>query len=185
MGPRIVMKTTSPAPVASVLPSKATAAFPLARRSAMMPEPMTIATSRAVPRNSAARRRCNSPAIGVSGTLQAALAELFDLVLDGEPAKLLERQGSEDLDPVLDLAEHVEEQGAFLHIRTDEGGGIGEPPMGADGLARPDRTDFARGLIADREDEIHHRHAGCGKLVPALASQVRRRQLEQPQQIER
>ena len=45
------------APVASVLPSNAMATFPAASLSPMMPEPITAASRRAVPRNSPARRR--------------------------------------------------------------------------------------------------------------------------------
>jgi hypothetical protein len=35
-------------------------------------------------------------------------------------------------------------------------------------LSRPDWTGFARGGVADREDEIQFRRAGAGELVPAL-----------------
>jgi hypothetical protein len=35
-------------------------------------------------------------------------------------------------------------------------------------LARPDWTGFARGGVADREDEIQFRRAGAGELVPTL-----------------
>ena len=44
------MITTRIAPVGIVLPSSAIAWFPPARRSAMMPEPTTVATRMAVPR---------------------------------------------------------------------------------------------------------------------------------------
>ena len=57
IGPNMVISTTSMAPVASVLPSRASATLPPARRSPMMPEPMTVASSRPVPRASAANRR--------------------------------------------------------------------------------------------------------------------------------
>ena len=72
-GPKIVMITTRMAPVVIVLPSKAIAWFPPARRSAMMPEPITVATrmavpspfgeeaSMAAPTRSHAPRRCDAP----------------------------------------------------------------------------------------------------------------------------
>ena len=41
-----------------VLPSKAMATLPPASRSPMMPDPMTVASSMAVPMNSAPRRWC-------------------------------------------------------------------------------------------------------------------------------
>jgi hypothetical protein len=36
-------------------------------------------------------------------------------------------------------------------------------------LARPDRADFAGGVIADGEDEIHDRRARLREFVPAFA----------------
>ena len=53
----MVMITTRMAPVASVLQSSASASFPPDSFAAMMPEPMTAATSNAVPRASAVKRR--------------------------------------------------------------------------------------------------------------------------------
>src|SRR5882762_3975228 len=44
MGPKVRISTTSAAPVVIVFASKANAPFPLASRSAMMPEPTTAAT---------------------------------------------------------------------------------------------------------------------------------------------
>ena len=51
---KIVIKTYRMAPVAIVLPSKASPSFPPDRRSAIMPEPITVATRNKVPINSAA-----------------------------------------------------------------------------------------------------------------------------------
>src|SRR5687767_5705540 len=56
----MAISTTRMAPVAMVLPSSATATFPPARRSAMIPDPTTVATSIHVPRNSATARRGRS-----------------------------------------------------------------------------------------------------------------------------
>src|SRR4051794_36618617 len=52
MAPNVRMSATSTAPVASVLASSATATFPPASRSPMMPDPTTAARSRAVPTSS-------------------------------------------------------------------------------------------------------------------------------------
>ena len=57
MGPNVRISVTSPAPVASVFASRATATFPPASDSPMMPEPMTTATSSAVANSSATARR--------------------------------------------------------------------------------------------------------------------------------
>ena len=59
IGPSMVTSTNRMAPVGSVLHSSASARLPPARRSAMMPEPITVARRKAVPRNSAASR-CES-----------------------------------------------------------------------------------------------------------------------------
>src|SRR5450432_3740542 len=59
IGPRMVISTTRIAPVGSVLPSSASATS-LVRLSAMIPEPITVATSNAVPSASAASRRGKS-----------------------------------------------------------------------------------------------------------------------------
>ena len=48
---------------------------------------------------------------------------------------------------------------------------IGHAPMRRHGLARPDRDRFLRGVIANREHEIHARRIGPGELVPTFASQ--------------
>ena len=56
----MVMMTTSTAPVAMVLHSSASASFPPASFSAMMPEPTTAITRKNVPSASAARRRVRS-----------------------------------------------------------------------------------------------------------------------------
>jgi hypothetical protein len=60
IGAKIVMITTRMAPVASVLQRSAMAVFPPASFAAMMPEPITAATNKAVPRASAIKRRAMS-----------------------------------------------------------------------------------------------------------------------------
>ena len=57
IGPNVRINATSMAPVASVLAMSAIATFPPASRSPMMPEPMTAASTKAVPRASATTRR--------------------------------------------------------------------------------------------------------------------------------
>jgi len=59
-GPNVRISATRAAPVAIAFARSATATFPPARRSAMMPEPTTAARSIAVPVSSAARRRLRS-----------------------------------------------------------------------------------------------------------------------------
>jgi hypothetical protein len=62
-GPNVRIRATSAPPVAIVLARSATATFPPDRRSPMMPEPTTVASSIAVPTASAVARlgRFNMP----------------------------------------------------------------------------------------------------------------------------
>src|SRR6516164_7184688 len=57
IGPKARIRATSAAPVATVFARSAKATFALERRSAMIPEPITAATSNRVPKNSAVARR--------------------------------------------------------------------------------------------------------------------------------
>ena len=60
IGPSMVIRTARMAPVASVLPISATASFPAARFSAMIPEPTTVASRNRVPSASAASFLCKT-----------------------------------------------------------------------------------------------------------------------------
>ena len=53
-----------------------------------------------------------------------------------------------------------------------DGGGILDAPVRRHRLARPDRAGLARGVVADREHEIHGGRAGFGELVPALRAKA-------------
>src|SRR5689334_318477 len=57
--------------------------------------------------------------------------------------------------------------------------------MGGDRIARPDRADLARGLIADGKDEIHDRRAGASELVPAFAAHFTDGQAKPIKQVQR
>ena len=60
MGARTAIRAVSPKPVARLFASRASAAFPPDRRSAMIPEPTMVARSRPLPIASAAVRRARS-----------------------------------------------------------------------------------------------------------------------------
>lgn len=75
-GPNVRIRATSAAPVAVVLANNARATFPPARRSAIMPDPTTVATRSKVPRNSAAKRLRR---LGFTGFTDA-----LDFLLNGE-----------------------------------------------------------------------------------------------------
>src|SRR5512145_3017552 len=63
--PKVKINATSAAPVASVLARSARATLPPARRSPMIPDPMTAASSRAVPTVSAVTRRASENRCGI------------------------------------------------------------------------------------------------------------------------
>jgi hypothetical protein len=56
--------------------------------------------------------------------------------------------------------------------------------MGGHGIARPNGAQFAGGLVADREDEIHHRRTGPREFMPAFAAQPVCRQMKPFERIQ-
>src|SRR5271154_2881768 len=70
------------------------------------------------------------------------------------------------------MDEGVAEGLVDLAGRAFDGGGIGDAPVGGPGLAGPDGTDFAGGVVANGEDEIEKGRAGFGEFVPGLAAKA-------------
>ena len=95
------------------------------------------------------------------------------------------RNGAEALARALELPADIAKSLPALIFRALDDGGVGDAPMRGDRIARPDRADFAGGLVADGKDEIHHRRTGTDELVPALAAQTAGRQSEPLKKIER
>src|SRR5262245_28389290 len=56
--------------------------------------------------------------------------------------------------------------------------GSGTPQWAVTGIAGPGRAHFARGLVANREHEVHHRGAGPGEFIPAFAAQTLRSEMK-------
>src|SRR5260370_737812 len=69
--------------------------------------------------------------------------------------------------------------------RTFRQRGIGYTPMRRHRLPRPDGTHFLLRIVANGEDKIHLRRFRFGKLFPALAAQVPRRQVRHFDELER
>src|SRR5262249_47626918 len=140
-GASAVMSTNRMAPVASALASSASASFPPAKRSAMMPEPTTVATRSPVPAASAARRSAREGAGLTLGSARLVLlaADLVEALLQRELVERGERKIDEDRDAVGQHAVRVGEGGALLRLAPRHGGGIGQTPMCGHRLARPDR----------------------------------------------
>src|SRR6202007_2472606 len=86
IGPNVRIRAISAAPVAIVFASNANATLPFASRSAMIPEPITAATSNNVPRNSAVRRLGR---LGFTGFANAVHFSIHDGLGMMERAELL------------------------------------------------------------------------------------------------
>src|SRR5882672_6725993 len=153
-------------PVASELASSAIAVLPPARRSPMMPEPTTAASSSAVPTASAA-------------------ADLIEFLFQRELFQLPDRQGEKKIDAPRQRAERILEGAAFLLVGSRHRGRIGHAPMRRDRFARPHGADLCGRRVAHREDEVDLQRAGDRKLVPAFRARPGRGKPALLQQLER
>src|ERR1700709_1888237 len=72
-----------------------------------------------------------------------------------------------------DLSIYLGEYLALVFIAAVKRGRIFKPPMRRHRFARPDRADFARSLVADRNHKIHVWGVRRCELIPALATQFR------------
>src|SRR5215475_12075123 len=152
------------------LASSAIAMFPPASRSAMMPDPTTAASNSAVPsashrveRATSGLRRCSSRRLA---------ADRIEPALQREPVEGAERQAGEQLYAVLQRREGLAKGAATLDLRAFDRGRVGQPPMSGHRLARPRRARFARGAVANGEDEVHDGCAGGCEFIPGLRSQA-------------
>ena len=182
IGPSMVMSTTRMAPVGSVLPSSASATLPPASRSPMMPEPITVASRSAVP-SASAPSRCPKDGLGMASCPLAGAAALPWPIASRSPLQRQaveggERQAAEDADALVEHAVRVGEGQRPLGLAAFRTRGIGQAPVRAHGLARPDRADLLGGVVADREDEIERRRIGPGKLLPGFGAQALGRVVE-------
>src|SRR5262249_50811260 len=103
--------------------------------------------------------------VGGSGCTPDVLGELLHL----EPVELLERQGSEDLEPAVEGERDVVEEPLLHFRRSDECRRVIDPPVSEDGLSGPDRARLAR-VVTDGDHEIERQVA---EVVPGLAPRVR------------
>src|SRR5471032_3234841 len=112
----MVISTTSAAPVARALASKAMARFPPASRSAMMPEPTTAISKAAVPSASAVRRRGRSAGI---------TADVVDALLQRHAVQRGYFEVGEGADAVAQHPVGFREGQRHLRRRAGRRGGIG------------------------------------------------------------
>ena len=134
----------------------------------MMPEPTTVATSMAVPRASATRRRDKSNATMLSWPSAGSRPISSQVLLQRQLVDRVHRQADEDRDAVVEHAVGIGEGEMLLGLGAFHGGRVRHAPMRRHRLARPDRAGFVRRVVADREDEIHLGRARSREFVPAL-----------------
>ena len=100
---------------------------------------------------------------------------LRDLSQRGGRCEAIERVGRQGEQP-FDAPTQRRECGAIRGppgvLVARYGGGIRHAPVRARRMPGPDRTGFACGVIADRDDEIHLRCPGDREFVPRLAAQA-------------
>src|SRR5918994_4302729 len=125
--------------------------------------------------------RCPRPAgaDASSGTsARLAVANLVNLFLDANAIQRPQRQAAENLDAAFERPKDFVEYGEALRLSAFCSRGILHPPMRCDRLPRPHRAGLACGFVADGEYEIELRRARPRELIPALAAQPVRRELE-------
>jgi len=86
----------------------------------MMPEPTTAASSKAFPSASAPRRRARL------GSSSGDAADVIEFTLQGETAQPRDGKIAKTIQPISNLAKHLKEEGALLHLATLEAGRIGK-----------------------------------------------------------
>src|SRR5271166_6001886 len=113
-GPSSAIRVASTATVAPVLARSATATLPPLRRSAMIPDPTTVAASNADPRPSANSRR-DSGLVCIVGTGIRCMTNRVQAFLEPHPVDRGERETQEQFDPRLHRAECFAKSQAFLN----------------------------------------------------------------------
>src|SRR5687767_10178947 len=102
IGPSMVIRTNRIDPVAMVLASRATASFPPASRSAMIPEPITQANRKKAPIPSAASRRPSGGVGSDSGWLRIRLADIAEARLQAQLVDAFQWKRQEQANPPLE-----------------------------------------------------------------------------------
>src|SRR5689334_22899309 len=94
------------------------------------------------------------------------------MALQRKAVERLQRQAREQLYAVLEGGKGLAEGAAALDLRAFNSGGIRQAPVCRHGMAGPHRAGFARGAVADSEDEVHRRRPWHSKFVPRLGAQA-------------
>ncbi len=170
------MSTTRIAPVGSVLPSSASATS-LVRRFGH-----DAGADHGRDQQRGAERFGREPARQIEFGISSPSAALRRRAIDAadvaqprperQPVDAVQRQAREGGDAVLEIAERRDERRFLLDVGALDGGGIFDAPMRRHRLSRPHRAGLAGGVVANREDEIHHGRVAARELLPALGAQI-------------
>src|ERR1017187_499945 len=99
-------------------------------------------------------------------------ADAINFLLNGQLFEARDRQAEKQVDSTIKNHICVPESPFDLRRRAFNCCRIGYAPMTSDGLSRPDRTGFARSVVADGKYKIQLRRAGFRELVPTFATQA-------------
>src|SRR6516164_8364440 len=112
-------------------------------------------------------------------------ADLLEPALQAQPIEAADRQRRENPDALMQHPVRILERKGDLGRRAFGFGRIGNAPMRGHRLARPHRTDFAGGVVADGEGKIERRRAGLRELIPRLRTKARHVIAEARQELHR
>src|SRR5271170_2278468 len=143
-GPKSAINVASTATVAAVFASSATARFPPASRSAVMPEPITVAANRSEPKPSAMSSRRSM----LSGLSCRAFPDITELCFQRHTIERVDRQVNEKLDSSFELLECLAERESLVRIAAFRGCGVRNAPVRRHRFAGPDGAGLARGVVA-------------------------------------
>src|SRR5271163_2020767 len=159
------INVASTATVAPVLAINATARLPPARRSAMIPEPTTVAARSSDPSPSA------GSLLARNSVRIVCLADCVHLFFYASRIDARQGQAQKELDAPIQQFKCFIEGGLFFEIGPLCCSRIRYSPMGGCRLADPHWTNLSGGVVAHRYEEIKMRSFRCGEFIPALAAQ--------------
>src|SRR5260370_41504172 len=130
----------------------APARLPEASRSAMMPEPITVAASRSEPKPSAAIRLSTA-----SSFRRRLLTDDAQFLSQRHLVQGCDWQCGKELDSGIEFLEGFAERKGFVRIGAFDRGRVSDSPVSGHRLSGPYRTHFAGCVVADRKGKIERR----------------------------
>src|SRR5271155_638855 len=182
MGAKSAIRVESTAIVAAVFASNATARFPPASRSAIIPEPITVAAKSMDPKPSATSARRSMLGKLSSST---AFSDVTQFGLQRHTVERPDRQTGKELDASFEPFECLTERERLFSVRAFNRRRVGDSPVRRHRFSRPDRTHLTGRVVADGEYEIDWRCSRRRELIPALAAKALGRQIPPPKEFQR